>query len=51
VKQRKIYASKKKKDPNAPTSHITAYTFFFRETQTKIRAEKPGLNMHSEVVI
>ena len=32
---------KKKKDPNAPKSVISAYTFFFRDKQATIKEQNP----------
>jgi toll-like receptor 13 len=39
VKQRKV---RKKKDKNAPPPPLSAYAFFFRETQAKVKSQNPG---------
>ena len=51
VKQRKPYGSKKKKDPNAPTAAISAYTFFFRETQPTIKSQNPGNSLKFTAIL
>ena len=42
IKQRKPYGSKKKKDPQAPAAHISAYALFFKETQANVKSQNPG---------
>ncbi len=39
VKQRK---PRKKKDPNAPATPLSAYAFFFRDSQAKIKLANPA---------
>ena len=39
VKQRK---PRKKKDKNAPAAPLSAYAFFFRETQAKVKSQNPA---------
>ena len=39
VKQRK---PRKKKDPNAPATPLSAYAFFFRDSQAKIKSANPA---------
>jgi structure-specific recognition protein 1 len=39
VKQRK---PRKKKDPNAPATPLSAYAFFFRDSQAKIKSVNPA---------
>ena len=39
VKQRK---PRKKKDKNAPPAPLSAYAFFFRETQVKVKSQNPA---------
>ena len=38
-------SKKKKKDPNAPRSVITAYAFFFREKQATIKEQNPNAKL------
>ena len=40
-KKKRSPAKKKKKDPNAPGSVISAYTFFFRDKQATIKEQNP----------
>lgn len=42
VKVPKPRKARKKKDPNAPPTPLSAYAFFFRETQTKVKAHNPS---------
>jgi len=42
VKPRKPKGVKKKKDPNAPQAAMSAYSFFFKETQLKVKAANPS---------
>ncbi len=38
LKPRKPKSPRKKKDPNAPSAPMSAYAFFFRETQVKFES-------------
>ena len=42
VKAVKQKRGRKKKDPNAPPAALSAYAFFFRETQAKVKAQNPA---------
>lgn len=42
VKPKKPKGVKKKKDPNAPQAPMSAYSFFFKETQLKVKAANPS---------
>ena len=43
MKPRKPKSPRKKKDPNAPSAPMSAYAFFFRETQVKLKFPIPPL--------